>query len=378
MSIALNISTISKKENTKIDKKNHGGIRKQQKTFKVQTLQPFFRYQEFYSMNHMNRFQRTNIGQFISIMRPIIIFVNLLYFTSSLLIYTNFVFVAKRWKELQQFWEHTEWLLAGHIGADYDRNILGRKIKIIASVILGIAILEQILDEITGYYRTHECWDVRNRLEAFFKQFFPEFFSVVPYNIITGLFATIIHFYCMISKNYVDLFLIALCKGLKEQFEIVNDSILHTPIMDKYFWSHKWQLFKRVHELLQCVNQKINFLVLLSYATNLYFICVQLLSCMRQKSSAVQGFYLWISLVFIIGRVLILSLSAAQINDESTRILPFIRNLPTHAWNTEVERFLQHLTSERIALSGMNFFALTRSLILKIVSTIVTYELRMT
>lgn len=71
--------------------------------------------------------------------------------------------------------------------------------------------------------------------------------------------------------------------------------------------------------------------------------------------------------MFIIGRVLVLSLSAAQINDESTRILPFIRNLPTHAWNTEVERFLEHLTSGKIALTGMNFFTLTRSLILKVI-----------
>lgn len=91
-------------------------------------------------------------------------------------------------------------------------------------------LVEQILDEITGYYRTHECWDVRNRLEAFFKQFFPEFFFIVPYSIYTGLFATIVHFYCMISKNFVDLFLIALSLGLKEQFEIINGAILRTPV----------------------------------------------------------------------------------------------------------------------------------------------------
>lgn len=32
---------------------------------------------EFHSTNHMNRFRNTNIGQFISIMRPIIIFGNI-------------------------------------------------------------------------------------------------------------------------------------------------------------------------------------------------------------------------------------------------------------------------------------------------------------
>lgn len=86
----------------------------------------------------------------------------------------------------------------------------------------------------------------------------------------------------------------------------------------------------------------------------------------RQKSSAVQAFYLWISLIFLIGRVLVLSLAAAEIHDESNRILPFIRNLPSSMWNIEIERFLEHLTGEKIALTGMNFFVLTRSLILKV------------
>ncbi|XP_063709045.1 gustatory receptor for sugar taste 64e-like [Culicoides brevitarsis] len=402
-------------------------------------MKPFFIYvEELHSPNNnATPFRSSNVGQFITIMRPMIIFgncfglmplqnfwardaskltfsyrswnfwysfsmqicifafvftsfykqfvyrvefdkiINFLSFTSSLLIYSNFVLVAKRWKELHQFWEHTEWLLASQIRAGYNKKILQRKIFFIAFVILGVAIVEQILDEITGYYRTHECWDVRNRLEAFFKQFFPEFFFIVPYSIGTGLFATFVHFFCMISRNFVDLFLIAVSLALREQFQIINDAILGTPLsaMEKNFWANKWHLYKRVHELLQCVNAKVNFLILLSYATNLYFICVQLLSCMRQKSSAVQGFYLWISLAFLIGRVLVLSLSAAQINDESKKILPFMRKLPTSMWNIDIERFLEHLTNETIALTGMNFFALTRSLILKIVSTIVTYEL---
>lgn len=51
--------------------------------------------------------------------------------------------------------------------------------------------------------------------------------------------------------------------------------------MNGNFWQTKWKLYKRVHELLLSVNARIDFLLLLSYATNLYFICVQLLACMR-------------------------------------------------------------------------------------------------
>lgn len=86
----------------------------------------------------------------------------------------------------------------------------------------------------------------------------------------------------------------------------------------------------------------------------------------RQKSSAVEAIYLWYSLIFLISRVLYLSLSAAEVNDESKRVVPVIRNLPSAVWCVDAERFLDHLTTDTIALTGMNFFTLTRSLILKV------------
>lgn len=76
--------------------------------------------------------------------------------------------------------------------------------------------------------------------------------------------------------------------------------------------------------------------------------------------------YLWYSLIFLIGRILYLSIAAAEVNDESKRIIPFLRNLPAQMWCIDAKRFLNHLTTETIALTGMNFFTLTRSLILKV------------
>lgn len=80
----------------------------------------------------------------------------------------------------------------------------------------------------------------------------------------------------------------------------------------------------------------------------------------------VQGLYSWFHLSVLITRVLYLSLTAAKINDEATRIVPFLRSLPSALWNVEVQRFLEHLTQDKVALSGMHFFTITRSLILKV------------
>lgn len=77
-------------------------------------------------------------------------------------------------------------------------------------------------------------------------------------------------------------------------------------------------------------------------------------------------------------RVLSLSLAAASVYEESNRIVHFIRNLPTPLWNIEVQRFLEHLTNERVALSGMQFFTITKSLILKVGITSGEYSEKLT
>lgn len=41
----------------------------------------------------------------------------------------------------------------------------------------------------------------------------------------------------------------------------------------------------------------------------------------------------------------------------------------------QVKRFCEEVTTDTVALSGMQFFYLTRKLVLSVVGTIVTYEL---
>lgn len=177
--------------------------------------------------------------------------VNLLYYAAALLVYNNFILLAKNWKDLLQYWENTERLLSSEVDTSYKEHLLRKKIKVITFVIFGFALgtcegfydtkmflmlvfntllVELILDRVTGYYKMYECRGFGSRMEAYSRQFFPEFFTFVPFNIYTGILAFLGHLYCTISTNYVDLFLIVLCKSLKEQFKIVNNAILRTPI----------------------------------------------------------------------------------------------------------------------------------------------------
>lgn len=91
--------------------------------------------------------------------------------------------------------------------------------------------------------------------------------------------------------------------------------------------------------------------------------------------SIAHGVYFWFSLLYLIGRTLAVSLYSADINSESKRPIQVFRAVPRESWCTEVKRFSEDVTNDTIALTGMKFFYLTRSLVLSVAGTIVTYEL---
>lgn len=74
-------------------------------------------------------------------------------------------------------------------------------------------------------------------------------------------------------------------------------------------------------------------------------------------------------------RTFAVSLLTACINDESEKPIKFLRLIPSHLWNDEANRFFREILSKPVALSGMEFFYVTRKLILSVVGTIITYEL---
>lgn len=104
----------------------------------------------------------------------------------------------------------------------------------------------------------------------------------------------------------------------------------------------------------------------ISYSLFIFFL--------SQKPTFAHAFYFWVSLLYLIGRTISVSLYSACINDESKRPLEVFRTVARSDWCTEVKRFNEEVANDVIALSGMKFFYLTRKLVLSVAGTIVTYE----
>lgn len=84
--------------------------------------------------------------------------------------------------------------------------------------------------------------------------------------------------------------------------------------------------------------------------------------------------YFWYSLSFLIMRAFGVSILAAYIHDESREPINILRSVPSNSWNKETERFFGEVTCRTVALSGMEFFFLTRKLILSVAGTIVIID----
>lgn len=90
-----------------------------------------------------------------------------------------------------------------------------------------------------------------------------------------------------------------------------------------------------------------------------------------KKPSFAHTFYFWVSLIYIIGRTLAVSLYSADINDASKKPLEVFRAVAREDWCVEVKRFNEEVANDTIALSGNKFFYLTRKLVLSVAGTIV-------
>lgn len=76
--------------------------------------------------------------------------------------------------------------------------------------------------------------------------------------------------------------------------------------------------------------------------------------------------YFWFSLTFLITRTVAVSLFASYVHDESRKPITVLRAIPRFSWCKEAFRFSEEVVNQTVALSGMRFFFLTRTLILTV------------
>nr|QZH55064.1 gustatory receptor 31 [Achelura yunnanensis] len=79
--------------------------------------------------------------------------------------------------------------------------------------------------------------------------------------------------------------------------------------------------------------------------------------------------------MYMLVRSLLVALVAASVHSASLAPAPVLYEVPSPVYCIEVQRFLEQLHGDTVALTGLQFFNVTKGLVLTIAGTIVTYEL---
>nr|QZH55045.1 gustatory receptor 12 [Achelura yunnanensis] len=303
---------------------------------------------------------------------------------------TNILFfrIAMKWPKLCQL---ISWTEAANPCLD---ETLITKCNFSCLVILSMALVEHILSDLSGFAAAVDCGPSHQIYRTFVTSSFPWIFIHVPYSEVTGALAQLLNIQCTFNWNFSNVFIICTSFYLTSRLEQVNKRIIDVigKKVPSSFWRVLREDYSRLTYVVKRVDDVIGSVIFVSFASNLFFICLQLLHTLEDGIKAIpvcnngtvdkrplkgyeQPIYFVYSLVFLIIRSLAVSLVASKVHTASREPAYALYEVPSAEYCGEIQRFLDQIHSDDIALTGVQFFSVKRGIILTIAGTIITYEL---
>ncbi|KAE8736904.1 Gustatory receptor 39 [Frankliniella occidentalis] len=288
--------------------------------------------------------------------------------------------LSLQWPRLSSCWSNSGSLLTE--GLEDDRRT-ARICKRITIFMMSCALVEHVLSLLNGLMPLLVCeahggaWTVYKSL---FLNGYPMIFEVLPFSIPVSIIVIYLNVTCTFLWNFIDLLVIIISYSLARRFDTFSQFLRQAKGKNYsiFWWQEVREAYNRLSLLTKQLDDQINGIVLLSFASNLYFICLQLLynmSRFEQEKSVFSRLYFCFSFAWLLARAALVSMTAASVYEQSRAPTEVLYCVPSKSFNAEVQRFLVQTTTDTVALSGARFFWVTRSLVLTLAGTVATYEI---
>ncbi|XP_069678714.1 gustatory receptor for sugar taste 64f-like [Periplaneta americana] len=297
---------------------------------------------------------------------------SLVFYLTGTLCCCMFLKMATKWPGLALLWHQTERSQMHYGYPDHLRF----KIRTMAAIIATVAFCEYLLSHANSLYRASQCASsTADLIKRYFIVSHRHVFGVVRFSYGMAVFTALCNFIGAFYWSFANLFVMIISVALASRFRLLNKSLkqVHGKVMSQNFWRSTREDYNALSFLTSNVDKCVSSIILLCFATNLFFICEQLLN-MSYSASAVQNTYFYVSFSYLIIRTVAMALYAASVYDDSRVAKDVLYSVPAHNYQIEIHRFLVQVATDNISLTGLNFFPVTRTVLLTLAGTIVTYE----
>ncbi|CAH0698771.1 unnamed protein product [Spodoptera exigua] len=302
----------------------------------------------------------------------------LIFFTTASFTTYSFIWIAPKWPALMKE------LINSKLDEYIDPNVI-RRCNIACCGFMVMAIMEHVLSIVSRIARILECNDQVHVGEMFIKVTSPWLYELnVPYVVALGVIVQFLNIVSTATWNYADIFIVNMSLFLTSILQQINKKIAATASKN-YVPASKWgelrEDYTRATNLVKRFDDVLSGIVLITFANDLFFICMQLYNILsRGLCSAVGTYrliiysryyiypaYLAYSSVYLFVRFLSVALVAARIHSASMVPGPILFAVPATSYCKEVERFQNQVNDGVVvAFSGLHFFYITRDLVLTV------------
>ncbi|XP_068902811.1 uncharacterized protein [Tenebrio molitor] len=210
---------------------------------------------------------------------------------------------------------------------------------------------------------------------------FPVIFDVIKpfYSAWLGILLQCVNTRMAFSWTFIDLFIILISCALAMRFRQLNNRVRcmkDMKVQSERCWGSVNEDYNRLCNLCAFLDDKMSYLILVSFFNNFYFIIFQVFDSLSlHRATPLEIIYYFISLGLLILRMATICLYGSWINEESKVSVDLLSSTHHEIYNKEIKRFIESIKYQNAGLTGKKLFRITKQLILKITSAVVTYEL---
>ncbi|CAG9110997.1 unnamed protein product [Plutella xylostella] len=295
-------------------------------------------------------------------------YANCLFYASGCFSTIFMIRIGQRWPDTVQVIEAVERRLPP-LPSQVTRQCNG-----IMIFVLTAALVEHVLCDVYLYKEASACHD-GDVWRKYFTDNIPWIYNYIPYSpwkaVVTEMFN--IHSTFMWSFNDA---LVMVCSIYLTHHFLNHNRLLENVMGQETFHLKEFRIqYKNMMNLVNIINKEIGVVIVISFFCNLYWICMQLFNSLNNKSSLEHNMYFAFSFTFLFVKALLVSFLGARIHSNSLVPLSMLFEVSSSNYDIEVQRFIDQVKHSHVAISGLDFFHVTRQMILTLVATIVTYEL---